>query len=264
MTRGLRQLNTAQANGTVVLALHSLGLRGLSWQGVADATNNDHPFFVFDQLGHGLQAEKAPENFQSFVEDAQSALSDLQTDQVHLVGHSLGGAVAAYLTAKTRSPRIASLSMIATPFIGSDVFATRAHAVDDGGMAQVCAETIERWFDREAPDGAAHAARTALCDMQPEGFDACWNALAGFPGYAALPKKPIPLRVCSFAKDRSTPPQIGAQISEELHETFQVHDHHIIDGAGHMGVLTHPGEVATFLSEHWRASLTNRYVGDPL
>lgn len=97
--------------------------------------------------------------------------------------------------------------------------------------------------------------------MTPAGFDACWRALAGFPGYAALPKTDIPTRICSFAADRSTPPRVGAMLSDKLREIFAVGPHSVIDGAGHMGVLTHPVALAAHLTAHWQASDADTLAG---
>lgn len=261
MTRALTQLNAAAATGTAILALHSLGLNGSSWQGVADATRTCHPFYVFDQRGHGTQAATMPVDFDAFVEDASDVLRDIQAERVHLVGHSLGGAVIACLAAQTADPRIASLSLVATPLAGLPAFAERAHAVRDGAMTRACAETLDRWFNADAPDSARTAAKAALCDMRPEGFDACWSALAAFAGYTGLPKRAMPLQVISFTNDRSTPPQLGAELAATLQSIFEVQGHHVIAGAGHMGVLTHPAEVARYLSSHWRTCETAPAAG---
>lgn len=261
MNRSLVQLNAAKATGTAVLALHSLGLNGSSWQGVADAARTEHPFYVFDQRAHGTQAATVPVDFDAFVEDAAHVLRELTAERVHLVGHSLGGAVIACLAAQSANMRIASLSVVATPLTGLPTFWERAHAVADGDMVQVCAETLDRWFDADAPDSAIKAAKAALFAMQPEGFDACWTALAAFTGYADLHQRAIPLQVISFANDRSTPPELGAQLAATLQPVFDVRGHHIIAGAGHMGVLTHPADLAPLLTAHWRACETAQVAG---
>lgn len=261
MTRGFQQLNTFESKAPAVLALHSLGSNGSSWQGVADAAGDERPFYVFDQLAHGAQAASAPANFQALVDDAALVLNDLPADQVHLVGHSIGGAVIAYLAAQVADPRVVSLTMVATPLKGSQNFLQRAHAVEDGHMKVACTATLVRWFDDDAPFAATEAAANALYDMRPAGFDACWRALAAFPGYAGLNKQAIPLQICSFENDRSTPPNIGTALADTLSSVFVVKEHQVIAGAGHMGVLTHPAELAAHLCAHWHACETGVAVG---
>lgn len=256
MTRTLRRLHGTSDRRDAVLALHSLGLDGGSWAKVAANLGAERAVYTFDQLAHGSQRERAPAVFADFVADAGAALSELQADRVHLVGHSLGGAVAAHLAAQTDDPRLASVTLIATPARGMPAFAERAHACRDGSMVGVVDETLTRWFEDTDPSDAVQSGRRALGQMTPEGFDACWRVLAGFPGFDGLPGKSIPAQVFSFAKDRSTPPQVGAQVADALRPAFNVTAHHVIDGAGHMGVLTHGAEVAARLADQWAEAET--------
>lgn len=252
MTRGFRQINAGRGD-TAVLALHSLGVTGASWQGMAARVPLS--VFAFDQLAHGAQAATVPAEFDAFVVDAEAVLAQVPTARVHLLGHSIGGAVAAHLAARAGAARIASLTVVATPLTGVAAFADRAHAVADGGMENVMSETLARWFDEDAPAAAVQMARDGLAAMQPAGFDACWRALAGFRGYDALPQTDIPAQVMSFAADRSTPPHMGETLAETLRGGFAVRGHHVIGGAGHMGVLTHPEALAEALAETWQASV---------
>lgn len=99
MTRGFRQIN-AGTGDTAVLALHSLGLTGASWQAVARGA--PQPVFTFDQLAHGTQADTTPADFDAFVADAAAVLAQVPTPRVHLLGHSIGGAIAARPTTRCR------------------------------------------------------------------------------------------------------------------------------------------------------------------
>ncbi len=235
-----------------VLALHSLGLDGDAWAALAGSSAT-RDFYVYDQKGHGACAENAPTSFEDFVVDAKHALDQIDHGQVHLAGHSLGGAVAARL-AQEAPDRIASLSLIATPFAGLDAFRQRATAQADGTMAKVTADTLDRWFGDSAAGPEVAFAKAKLNTMTPAGFDACWTALVQFAGYDALPGPFPPALICSFADDQSTPPANGERIQQAIATKCPNVRHEVINGAGHMGVLTHAPDVAALLAQHWQTT----------
>lgn len=239
------------AGAPVVLALHSLGMNAQSWQAVAKRARST--VFAFDQLGHGARATAWTEDFDRLVTDAQGMLDQLPAGYVHLVGHSMGGCVAASL-AGLNPDRVASLTLVATPLQGMPQFAERAIAVAQGGMAPAISQTLPRWFgpkgQAEFPE-AWHQAEAALHDMRPAGFDAAWCALSRFSGLGALPAITAPTMVCSFADDLSTPPSVGAAAAQTLIKGGTRAIHCTISGGGHMGVLTHASELAFLLQSHW-------------
>lgn len=238
-----------------VLALHSLGLDGQSWAALGSAIPS-HDLYALDQKGHGQSRADIPTGFADLVADAASALASLPYPKVHLVGHSMGGAVAATLAGEV-AEKLASLSLIATPFAGVDAFTERATAVADGTLDGVASQTLERWFGPDANGPEVDHARSSLMAMQLDGFDASWRALAQFPGYDSF-DAPFPSTlICSFSEDRSTPPAVGEQIASSLQEKALQVKHQIIDGAGHMGVLTHAKTVARHLEQHWHKSEAN-------
>ncbi len=258
-TSALVKLADTPAAAPLVLGLHSLGLAAQGWQQVADKSAS--AFYAFDQRGHGTNAHHLPTSFADLVADAQamfSTLADAAPDQpIHLVGHSLGGAVAASLAAKHASERLASLTLIATPFQGIPAFLERASAVRDQGMSGVIATTLERWFGalHHTSQGASREEAQAMIEaMQPEGFDGAWRALAQFGGYTTLPDIDVPTLVCSFSHDASTPAPVGELITKALAEKTPSVVHNVIEGAGHMGVLTHAQPLADVLGAHWAAS----------
>lgn len=235
----------------VVLALHSLGMDAHSWGGVARAARST--VYAFDQLGHGARAAAWTEDFDILVTDAQGMLDVLPAGPVHLVGHSMGGCVAASLAA-LNPDRIASLTLVATPLRGMPQFAERAIAIAQGGMAPAISQTLPRWFGPEGQAGFPEAwqqADAALHNMLPAGFDAAWRALSRFSGLAALPAITAPTMVCSFADDLSTPPSIGAAAADILIEGGTRAFHCTLSGGGHMGVLTHASELSFLLQSHW-------------
>lgn len=248
----LQRFGLGADGAPVVFALHSLGLSGESWHDVAMSSGAD--LYAFDQCGHGAQATRTPKNLAALIADAKAILNEVPGDRVHLLGHSMGGCIAAHLAASDTTGRVASLAVVASPLKGSPAFRDRATAVADGNLDGAIATTLQRWFgpdgQRNHPD-ARNTAAAALQQMQPEGFDASWHALAEFAGFAALPEITVPVVVCSFPDDLSTPPQNGEAIVEALQACGTSATHHLCPAGGHMGTLSHAQDLAALLSKHW-------------
>lgn len=232
---------SAGTASAAILCLHSLGLDGASFAGMADALGAEYGVVAFDQRGHGTAKHHPPPDFSALVADAAEALAGIDAETVHLVGHSMGGAVAAVLA--SQSPRVASLTILASPAKGLPVFADRAIA-GQAGLNVVIAETLQRWFGTMPIDQRAHACLSA---MTAEGFDASWQALSQFQGYALIAAALPPTLCLSFEQDQSTPPTVLDQITRTINSQGGTARHVILPKAGHMGLLTHPDDVATEL-----------------
>ncbi|SPF81517.1 alpha/beta fold hydrolase [Pseudoprimorskyibacter insulae] len=239
----LRRLSPTPG-GAPVLALHSLGLDGDSFAGMAQALAPTFEVWAFDQRGHGAQRNRPATGFDDLVADAELVIDHLSASQpVHLIGHSMGGAVAATAAAR-RGGRARSVMTIATPARGMPAFLDRATAQKSG--LEVCiGTTMSRWFeqpDREVP--AVQIARAALARMTPAGFDASWHALAEFPGFAEIAASLPALCALAYCDDRSTPPAVLDDIADSV-ATSGGHAQRVdITDAGHMGLLEKPGPTA--------------------
>ena len=246
----------AAADAVPVLCLHMLGLDAGSFAGFAAAVGGRHAVHAYDQRGHGLAGDQPPSGFDAWVDDAEAAVDRLAARgarRVHLVGSSMGGAVAATLAGRLGAGRIASLCVVATPARGEPAFAGRAGARAAGGVAAAVPATLERWFGpghAAGPEAAAAArARAALLRMTPAGSDASWRALAAFPGCDNLPA-PLPPALCvAFGDDRSTPPAALDAIADALRAAGADARRLDIPGVGHGGLLSRPAELA----RAWRA-----------
>ncbi|MDH6147513.1 MULTISPECIES: alpha/beta fold hydrolase [Paraburkholderia] len=244
-----------------VLMLHSLGLDARAFDPLRDALPSDWRVVSFDQRGHGAAAAESPRSLEQLSDDACAAIEQCGVNGVHLLGHSMGGAVAA-LAAVRLGGRVASLTLLATPAAGHPVFETRAQAALDDGMAAAIDATLERWFGAPCMSFASpgsHAiayARAALSAMNPASFAAAWRALARFEGYPPLAKRLPRTQLIAGAKDLSTPAVAMRSIVEAIIAggATDTPVFHQIEDAGHMLPLTHPSIVAAALLSHWRAA----------
>jgi 3-oxoadipate enol-lactonase len=236
----------------VVLALHMLGLDGMSFDELAIALGPPWTVIAYDQRGHGAAADQAPRTYADWVADARAVLAQIDADEIHLVGSSLGGTLAGHLAAESGDPRLASLTLIAAPLIGEPVFAQRANAVATGGLDEPVRATLARWFgDTAFPEARARAER-ALRALTPAGWDACWRAFAEFGGFARLARPGLPPTLClAFAEDRSTPPATLDQIAALLAAAGTPVERRDLPGLGHAGLLCQPAAIAEALVPHF-------------
>jgi pimeloyl-ACP methyl ester carboxylesterase len=180
---------------------------------------------------------------------------------VHLLGHSMGGAIAALLAARMAQDgpgRIATLTLISSPPRGMPAFGERGAAVRAAGVESTIATTLSRWFgeDGAALDAAPQRyARAALRAMRAEGLAGAWEALAQFPGYEGIATRLPPTLCITAADDLSTPPHAMqaivdayAQAGHAKYITLQT-----LETGGHMAPLFATPELVSALHAHWLA-----------
>ncbi|CAG7619387.1 alpha/beta fold hydrolase [Leucobacter soli] len=229
-----------------VVLLHSLGLCSEDYRPFIEAARPRCVRSV-DLLGHGSRQTVTPESVTAMADDVWN---EIETSvPVHLVGHSLGGAVAATL-ASSHPSAIASLAIVASPFAGSPVFLERARSAEQSGMVPQIEVTLERWFDENANPAVVAQIESSLEANSVANWAAAWRALGNFAGFdrLGLPVEISRRTLClSSAGDRSTPPQVGAQIVSALPGSSQV----VVAGGGHAGVIECAQEYADLLRTHW-------------
>jgi esterase len=78
-----------------IVFLHGLMGFAANWGKIWPYFQENHPILVLDQRGHGRSAK--PANGYSptdYAQDLQALLANLGWEEIHIVGHSMGGRVA--------------------------------------------------------------------------------------------------------------------------------------------------------------------------
>ncbi|MBY8862340.1 alpha/beta hydrolase [Nocardia sp. CA2R105] len=233
----------------VVVALHSLGLDGASFDSVAKRLLTQRRLLVLapDLRGHGRsRAPAASIDLDALADDVVELARRQHPRRVHLFGTSMGSVVARLAAA--RDPRLLkSVTLAASPPYAAPAVARRGDGVLVDGMASVINDTLARWFSphvREIDDpGVRYAART-LIDMDPRAWAASWEAMSRFTTPAALSH--VPVACIAGALDESTPPAAVQQTAGLAgpHASMVV-----IPGAGHQINLEQPEAVADVLCQ---------------
>ena len=110
--RRLRHLAQGDGPGTPVVLLHGFGGDLNNWLFNSEKLAEGRTAYALDLLGHGESVKDVGRgNLDSFVETLGGFLDAVGVERAHLVGHSMGGAVAlAY--AIEHPERVASLTLI--------------------------------------------------------------------------------------------------------------------------------------------------------
>lgn len=245
---------SGSSHAPAVILLHSLGLDRCEFDALRSHLGENWRLIAFDQRGHGAAtASPSQVSLPSMVNDVMAVQNALNIERVHLVGHSMGGAIAG-LAAVAGAERVASVSLIAVPLKGISAFLERAEAAERGALEEQIQQTLTRWFvDPHAADCAAQVAYARRCleSMPVSMWAAAWRALSTFVGFTEIGAALPPTLCIAPELDPSTPPAMMAQVAAMAPSGTE---RHVIAGASHMATLEKPAAVAAMLAQHWQSN----------
>jgi pimeloyl-ACP methyl ester carboxylesterase len=242
-----------RGEGAPIVFLHGFGADLNGWRPVHRLLPETLPALAIDLPGHGLTPLGEDASFEALVEAARAALAAEGVGAAHLVGHSLGGAVAAVL-AQEPGVKALSLVLIAPAGLGEETNA----AFFDGFLQAETEAGLTPWLHMLVVDPAALGsalARTTLRQRQERPLVAEQRRLAqailpsgrqaiNVRGHLAAPQAPT--KIVFGVEDRITP----ARHAEGLSGLIAVHR---FPRAGHMPHLEARREVARLIAEAVRA-----------
>src|SRR5258708_28377495 len=142
-----------QANGRTVVLLHGMNFAGFYWANVVDALRKDgFRVVVTDQIGFGRSSKPIiPYNFHDMALNTRRVLEHLGITKAAIVGHSMGGMLAARFAASY--PDITERVVIYDPIGLTDARYERTYRSTDevyqatlGYTYQQAYATIKRYF----------------------------------------------------------------------------------------------------------------------
>lgn len=236
--------------GTPIVMIHGFGSDATSWAPL-EAHLKHRPLIRIDLPGHGKSPKLRIDSFSDLVKEVRRAFDGLGLESAHLLGHSLGGAVALAL-ADTRHRSLASLTLIAPAGLGPDINgyalsgicrANRPESLRPWLRTLVANEDIiTESYVRLAMTGRSEpnlrAAQTVLAEMLfPDGVQA-------FDMRAALDRIEMPARIIWGRQDRIIPWKHALRAPGGI-------GLHLFDGIGHLPQI----ECAD-----WTAKIMKSYV----
>ena len=119
--RRLRYLELGEGDGAPVLLVHGFGADLNTWMFTQSVLAEGRRVIALDLPGHGGSAkEVGAGDGESLTDAVEGALDALGSGRGHLVGHSMGGAVAALLALR-RPDLVSSLTLIASAGLGPEI-----------------------------------------------------------------------------------------------------------------------------------------------
>jgi pyruvate dehydrogenase E2 component (dihydrolipoamide acetyltransferase) len=246
--RRLRYLERGAGPAAPALLIHGFGGDVNSWMFTQPALAEDRRVVALDLPGHGGSVKDVGAgDAETLAGSVEAALAALGIERYHLVGHSLGGALAA-LVALHRPERAASLSLIAPAGLGPEINGAfisaflaagrRREAIealnllvhDPGMVSRFMVEEVLRY---KRLDGVAAALTAIAAAWFPQGRQAVDLG-------ARITALPLPVQVIWGRADRIVP----VAHADALAALLPVH---ILDETGHLPHLEKPGEVNRLL-----------------
>ena len=241
--------------GTPLLLLHGFAADTTGWAPLERLLPPDLPLIRIDLPSHGKSPRRNVANIAALARMMVEAFERTGADQVHLLGHSLGGAVALAL-ADIRPRQIASLTLIAPAGLGPEIDG----AVLNGIARASRVESLTPWLKRltASPDfitddfakaamlprrdPALRQAQLALAEtLYPDGVQA-------FDLTAALHRVTAPTAILWGRADHIVPwrQALAARGDMALH---------LLEKTGHIPHLECPQIVADILHRQFRQGM---------
>jgi pyruvate dehydrogenase E2 component (dihydrolipoamide acetyltransferase) len=250
---GGRKISYAGAgtDGEVILLVHGYGGDRNSWLFLQEPLAARYRVYALDLPGHGTSAKDVGDGSIGMLADAVTGVLDaLGADRAHLVGHSMGGAVALAVAASAPG-RIASLTLIAPSGFGPQINAGYLRGFADAQTRRELKPVVGQLFADESlvtrqvvddllaykrldgVDEALHTLLGLLLDGDAQAADST-AALAVVGGA-------LPVSVVWGASDRVIPPDQAERVTGAAR--------YVVDGAGHMPHMERAAQVQAAIEE---------------
>ncbi len=251
----LNVLSMGAGSATPVLFVHGFGGDLNSWMFNQAVLSQDRPTHALDLPGHGQSSPTYGKgSVRALSEVVIAALDALNIRRAHLVGHSMGGAIALLLAA-TKPEQVASVTGVAPGGLGPELNRnfidgfiaanSRKQMQEALGLLFVRPDAVSRQMIEEAlqykrQDGTVEAlAAIAAANFTPGGQKSGLREL--------LPSLKVPVQMVWGRNDRIIPVAQAEGLGPNVAVT-------LIEGAGHMPHMEEAATVnrliADFIARH--------------
>lgn len=250
----LSQLGAGSVTGSpTVLFVHSALLDRHAWyramHEIADrlaTAGRPAVLAAYDLRGHGAAANEPIASLDQLADDLVAVAQSLDDRPAHVVGLSLGGAVA-------QAAALASPSSFASVVLAGTSARFPREAMDDraargreSGVASQVDGTLERWVSDPAADDEVNGyLRECLAVTTPDRWAEAWQALGGFDVVDRLPELTVPVLALAGDQDLASPPQALELIASTVPDGTIEHL-----SAAHLSALERPVEVGSAIARH--------------
>ncbi|MBV9220305.1 MAG: acetoin dehydrogenase dihydrolipoyllysine-residue acetyltransferase subunit [Methylobacteriaceae bacterium] len=240
----IRYLKLGPDVGTPAVLIHGFGADLGSFMFNQAAIAEDRPVFAVDLPGHGSSSKDVGDgSLDKLVADILAFLQVVGISKAHLVGHSLGGAIATSI-ALARPERIQSLTLLAPAGFGPDI----SQSFIDGFIAETRTRKLKPVLEMLVANPELVSAAMVEDVLKFKRLDGAVEALRKVAGHLAqnsrqvialrdrLPELTMPAAVIWGEQDQVLP----ARQAEGLPPAFRVTR---FADAGHLAHMEKSGEV---------------------
>jgi pyruvate dehydrogenase E2 component (dihydrolipoamide acetyltransferase) len=245
-------VSTRKGEGAPLVMIHGFAADSTGWAPLERALPRDLPLVRIDLPSHGRSPRRPLRRFDDLARAVVEAFDRAVAGPAHILGHSLGGAVALAL-ADVRPRQARTLTLIAPAGLGPEIDAAALSGIARASAAESLAPWLKRLtarpgalgldFARAAMlarlDGRLRAAQTELAEaLFPDGTQ-------GFDLTAALDRTSAPAIMLWGRDDRILPwrQALAAPGGVALH---------LLRDVGHVPHLEDPETVAALIARHVR------------
>lgn len=241
----------AGSGGTPVVFVHGFGGDLAGWALVQTPLASGYDTIALDLPGHGKSGKELPHpDVAGLAADVAAFLDALGVARAHLVGHSLGGAIALAL-ALAQPQRVASLALLAPAALGPEINAGYIREFIRADRRKDVEANLRLLFAR--PELVNRAlAEEVIRYKRLDGVRPALEALAaaflsGERQATVLRERlgevQVPVLVVWGGQDRIIPPAQGRGLPQRI-QAVQ------IDNAGHMPQVEAADKLVTLLKQH--------------
>lgn len=246
-------------DGLPVLLIHGFAADAAGWAPLEKALGGAREIIRIELPCHGQSPRVRTDSFREFTRLVVRTFDKLEIERLHLVGHSLGGAVAAAV-ADIRPRRVASLSLISPAGLGPEIDGPTLSGIARATRTDSLAPWLKRLGAR--PDTISHdfAKAAMMARMEPE-LRAAQLELAdilfpdgtqSFDLSPAMERVEAPFKIVWGRQDRIIPWQHALRAGDAA-------GLHLLDKAGHIPHIERPEAVAPPLLENFRTGEISAY-----
>ena len=236
-----------EGQGPPVYMVHGIGSRKITWDGIIPALRAHFTCVSYDLRGHGESpVPPVPYTLEQLVEDLEALRARLGHDQIHVIGHSLGGMIGpAY--ARAHPDRILSVGLLSTAAGRTDEDRVKLQgvmsAMQENGIVPVLSTLVARWYTDEfiaARPDLIEARIKQVNDTPDEVFLSVFQIYAETEMAPWLHEVKCPCLVLTGELDGACSPRHNSVIAERLPNSELV----ILDSIKHSILIEGPERVA--------------------
>lgn len=237
---------TVSGDGPAVYMVHGIGSRASMWQPIVAGLEDAFTCVSYDLRGHGASpVPPVPYTLDHLVDDLEALRQRLGHDQIHVMGHSLGGQIGPRYALR-HPDHTASVVLLSTAAGRTDEDNAKLAAViarmRHEGIGNVLPTLVSRWYTDEfceqRPD-ALEARIEQVVTTPPEVFLSVFDVYGGTEMAPWLAEVTAPCFVLTGEFD----PGCSPRHNEFIHATLPNSELLILEGLRHSILVEAPERV---------------------